>query len=147
MRSEGGLRLHLTLPINCKEETKEATTKDRVCMSMCFMVIHVMTYLLCVMRSISCAAHDVSLANTESGVSTGGSSVQSMLELKMWRRASMSRIEFNQGQKQKVSKMFRNVSPTTTQKHRRSRAKEADYDILGGISCLDYDILGGISKN
>lgn len=41
-------------------------------------------------------------------VSLGGStsSIHSMLELKMWRKSAMSRIEFHQGQKRKLSKVF-----------------------------------------
>jgi len=36
--------------------------------------------------------------------------------------------------------MFRNVSPTVTTKHNRSRAQEADYDILGGVSKKDVRV-------
>ena len=65
--------------------------------------------------------------------SSRSSSADSLLELKMWKKSAMSRIEYHQGQKRRLSKMFRQISPETTLKYTRSRKQEVDWDVLGGF--------------
>ena len=89
-------------------------------------------------RTRSQAATHLALSITagsddEGSESSKGNSVQSSLELKMWRKSSFSRIEHHQGHKMRLGKLFHTkISPSTTQKYHNARAKEADYDTLGG---------------
>ena len=72
-------------------------------------------------------------SDDEGSESSKGNSVQSLLELKVWRKSSFSRIEHHQGHKMRLGKLFHTkISPSTTQKYHDARAKEADYDTLGG---------------
>jgi hypothetical protein len=56
-----------------------------------------------------------------------------MLELSMWKKSTLARLEHHQGQKRNIGHMFRNASPDTAKKYLHLRAKDIDYDIPGGV--------------